>query len=195
MIIEETQFSQMKNHPQSPSTSQNHMPSHVDGDGDPPLINVTHHMQTEEEMAYDDDFDIDNLPFIRHSQPSATTCQMLEIMCKNVYEQSSSESVKFPNAQREKYNLPTHTTSSSSQNNESSSIPNDPTSSGQQHQNFTQHFPQTVFNNTRHIQGNCEEDKEYRNKSQPTQPTSSTPKKSTDGTYSLVTHNMKLSNL
>ena len=48
-IIEETQFSQMKNHPQSPSTSQNCMPSHVDSDGDPPLINVTHHMQTEEE--------------------------------------------------------------------------------------------------------------------------------------------------
>ena len=86
MIIEETQFSQMKNHPQSLSTSQNRMPSHVDSDGDPPLINVTHHMQTEEETAYDDDFDIDNLPFICRSQPSVTTCQMSEIMHKNVYE-------------------------------------------------------------------------------------------------------------
>ena len=94
------------------------MPSHVDSDGDPPLINVTHHMQTEEEMAYDDDFDIDNLPFVCHSQPSATTCQMPEIMRKNVYEQSSSESVEVPNAQREKYNLPTDMTLSSSHNNE-----------------------------------------------------------------------------
>ena len=93
MIIEETQFSQMMTHPQSPSTSQNRMPSHIDSNSDPPLINVTHHMQTEEEMAYDDDFDIDNLPFVCRSQPSATTCQMAEIMHKNVYKQSSSESV------------------------------------------------------------------------------------------------------
>ena len=184
----------MKNHLQSPSTSQNRMPLHVDSDGDPPLINVTHHMQTEEETAYDDDFDIDSLPFIHHSQPSATSCQMLEIMHKNVYEQSSSESVEVPNAQHEKYNLPTDTTLSSSHNNESSSIPKDPNSSRQLHQNFIQHFPQTVLDNT-HIQGNCEEDEEYKNKSQPTQPTSSTPKKSTEGTYSLVAHNMKLSNL
>ena len=151
MIIEETQFSQMKIHPQSPSTSQNRMPLHVDSDGDPPLINVTHHMQTEEETAYDDDFDIDNLPFIHCSQPSATSCQMLEIMRKNVYEQSSSESVKVPKALRKKYNIPTDTTSSSAHNNESSSIPKDQNSSGQLHQNFIQHFPQTVLDDT-HLQ-------------------------------------------
>ena len=184
----------MKTHPQSPLTSQNHMPPHVDSDSDPPLINVTHHMQTEEETAYDDDFDIDNLPFIRRSQPSATSCQMPEIMCKNVYEQSSSESFKVPNAQREKYNLPTDMTSLSIHNNDSSSIPKDQNSSGQLHENFIQHFPQTVFNDT-HLHRTCEEDEEYENKSQPTQPTSSTPKKSTEGTYSLVAHNMKLSNL
>ena len=154
------QFSQMKNHPQSPSTSQNRMPSHVDSDGDPPLINVTHHMQTEEETAYDDDFDIDYLPFIRHSQPSATSCQMPEIMHKNVYEQSSLESVKVPNTQCEKYNLPTDTTSSSSHNNESSSIPKDQNSSRQLHQNFIQYFPQTVLGDT-HLHGNCEQHKEY----------------------------------
>ena len=193
-IIEETQFSQTKIHPQSPLTSQNHMPSHVDSDGDPPLINVTYHMQTEEETAYDDDFDIDNLPFVCHSQPSATSCQMPEIMRKNRYEQSSSESVKAPNAQCEKYNLPTDMTSLSTHNNESSSIPNDQNSSGQLHQKFIQHFPQTVLDDT-HLHRNCEEDEEYENKFQPTQPTSSTPKKSTEGTYSLVAHNMKLSNL
>ena len=193
MIIE-TQFSQMKNHLQSPSTSQNRMQSHVDSDGDPPLINVIHHMQTEEEMAYDDDFDIDNLPFVRHSQPSATSCPMPEIMHKNVYKQSSLESVEVPNAQCEKYNLPTDMTSSSSHNNESSSIPKDQNSSRQLHQNFIQHFPQTVLDVT-HLHRNCEEDEEYKNKSQPSQSTSSTPKKSTDGTYSLVAHNMKLSNL
>ena len=115
----------MTTHPQSPSTTQNRNASHIDSDGDPPLINVTHHMHTEEETAYDDDFDIDNLPFICHSQPSATMCQMPETISKNVYEQSSSESVEVPNAQREKYHLPTDMTSSSKHNNDSSSIPND----------------------------------------------------------------------
>ena len=82
-------------------------------------------MHTEEETAYDDDFDIDNLPFIHHSQPSATPCQIPEMIGKNVYEQSSSESVEVSNAQREKYHLPTDMTSSSKHNNDSSSIPND----------------------------------------------------------------------
>ena len=190
-IIEETQFSQMTTHPQSPSTSQNRNASHIDSDGDPPLINVTHHIQTEDETAYDDDFDIDNLTFIRHSQPSATTCQMPEIIGKNVYEESSSESVKVPNTQREKYHLPTDTTLSSTHNNYSSSIPNDQNCSGQLNENFIQHFPQTVFDDT-HLHRTYQEDEEYENKSQPTQPTSSKPKKSTNGTYSLVAHNIKL---
>ena len=98
-IIEETQFSQKKTRPHSTSTSQHRITSHIDSDGDPPLINVTHHMHTEEETAYDDDFDIDNLPFVCHSQPSTTTGEMPEIMCNNLYEQSSLESVKVPNAQ------------------------------------------------------------------------------------------------
>ena len=184
----------MTTHPQSPSTSQNGYSSHIDSDGDPPLINVTHHMHTEEETAYDDDFDIDNLPFVRHSQPSATTCQMLEMIGKNVYKQSSLESVKVPNAQCEKYHLPTDTTSSSKHNNDSSSIPNYRNWSRQLHENFIQQSPQTVLDDT-HLHQTYQEDEEYQNKSQPIQPTSSTPKKSTDGTYSLVAHNMKLSNL
>ena len=184
----------MNTHPESPSTSQNRMSAHIDSDGDPPLINVTHHMQREEETAYDDDFDIDNLPSKCRSQLSTTTCEMPEIMHKNVYEQSSSESVKVPNAQCEKYNLPTATTSSSTHNNDSSSIPKDKNSSGQLYPDFIQHYPQTLLDDT-HLHQTCEEDKDYENKSHITQPTISTLKKSTNGTYSLVAHNMKLSNL
>ena len=135
-IIEETQFSQTKTHPHSPLTSQHHITSHIDSDGDPPLIYVTHHMHTEEETPYDDDFDIDNLPFICHSQPSTTTCEMPEILRNNLYEQSSLESVEVPNTQSEKYNLPTDTTLSSTHNNDSSSIPKDQNSSRQLHEHI-----------------------------------------------------------
>ena len=151
-------------------------------------------MHTEEETAYDDDFNIDNLPFVHHSQPSTTTGEMPENMCNNLYEQSSSKSVEVSNAQHEKYNLLTDTTLLSTHNNESSSIPKDQNSSRQLHEHFIQHFPQTVSNDT-HLDRTCEEDKEYENQSQPIQPMSSTLTKSTDGTYSLLAHNMKLSNL
>ena len=94
-------------------------------------------MHTEEEMAYDDDFDIDNLPFVCRSQPSTTTCEMPEILHNNLYKQSRSESVEVPNAQCEKYNLPTDTTLSSTQNNDSSSIPKDQNSSADNYMNIS----------------------------------------------------------
>ena len=80
-------------------------------------------MYTEEETGYEDDFDIDNLPFVRHSQPLSTTCGMSEIIQKNSYKTSSSESVEIPNAQHEKYHLQADSTYLSTHNNNSSSIP------------------------------------------------------------------------
>ena len=74
-IVPKTQF--LPTNSESKSTSAQNSATnqhilHADSDGDPPLINVSHHRWTDEETIYDEEFDMDNIPFVRHSQPSSS---------------------------------------------------------------------------------------------------------------------------
>ena len=95
------------------------MTSHPDSDGDLPLIDVSHHLTSEEAFDHSE-YDIDNIPFIRCSQKkdSSTTSTSPDLE-KCSMEFSTSDTVHVPNAQREKYNI---TSLTSSDSNKDSSL-------------------------------------------------------------------------
>ena len=92
--------------------------SHADSDGDPPLIQVSHHMSSNDEAMGEDEIDIDNLPFVRLSQRSVSSTKKVS---DDVY---TSESVDVPNAQVEKYQQNIELVTSTT-NNESSPLTQD----------------------------------------------------------------------
>ena len=181
VVVPETQFLQTSSntdtlHP-SPQLTEK-FDSHADSDGDPPLIAVSHHISSNDEAMGQDEIDIDNLPFVRLSQRSVSYNKKLS---DDVY---TSESVDVPNAQVEKYqekiDLVTRTikneASPFTKYNAEQPVINIPSSSSTQHDSHG-----TVPKST---------------ETQP-HPEASTGlrKESTEGTYSLVAHNMKLSQL
>ena len=186
VIVPETQFSQTNSDTDamqpSPQFTEKHE-SHADSDGDPPLIPVSHHISSNDEEMGQDKIDIDNLPFVRLSQCSVSYNKKLS---DDVY---TSESVDVPNAQVEKYqqNIQLLT---STMNNESSPFTKDnaeqpainiPSSPSTQHDSQGT-VPKSTTTPFPIAQAHPEASTSLR-------------KESTEGTYSLVVHNMKLSQL
>ena len=185
VIVPETQFSQtnsdtdaMQPSPQFTEKCE----SHADSDGDPPLIPVSHISSNDEEMGQDQ-IDIDNLPFVRRSQRSVSYNKKLS---DDVY---TLESVDVPNAQVEKYQQNIELLTSTT-NNESSPFTKDnaeqpainiPSSPSTQHDSQGT-VPKSTTTPFPIGQAHPEA-------------STSIQKESTEGTYSLVVHNKKLSQL
>ena len=157
--------------------------SHADSDGDLPLIPISYHISSNDEAMGEDEIDIDNLPFVRLSQRNVSYNKKLS---DDVY---TSESVDVPNAQVEKYQQNIELLTSTT-NNESSPFTEDnaqqpainiPSSPSRQH--YSQGtVPKSTTTPSPIAQAHPEA-------------STSLQKESTEGTYSLVAHNMKLSQL
>ena len=186
VIVPETQFSQTNSDTDTMQPSPqftDKRESHADSDGDPPLIPISHHISSNDEAMGEDEIDIDNLPFVRLSQRNVTYNKKVS---DDVY---TSESVDVPNAQVEKYQenieLLTNTTY-----NESSPFTED---NGQQPAINIPSLPSRQH----YSQGTVPKLTTTPSPIAQAHPEASTSlrKESTEGTYSLVVHNKKLSQL
>ena len=186
VIVPETQFSQTNSVTDtmqpSPQFSDKRK-SHADSDGDPPLIPISHHISSNDKAMGEDEIDIDNLSFVRISQRNVTYNKKV---LDDVY---TSESVDVPNAQVEKYQenieLLTNTTYNESspftEDNGQQPAINIPSSPSRQH--YSQGtVPKLTTTSSPIAQAHPEASTSLR-------------KESTEGTYSLVVHNKKLSQL
>ena len=167
--------------------------AHVNSDDELPLINLSQPIPIPDDTLENDEIDMDNIPLIKisnenihQSSPTLTTHtstslfghgENIEMNCL------TSESEQIPNAQKQKYNLePSTTTNASNEDtsdavnlNPSSAPPNIP--STKQFTSGDKLSPHTLTINATRKFSTCP------------------PKPSTEGTYSLVANNMKLSTL
>ena len=164
--------------------------SHVKSDDELPLINLSQPIPNPDN-AIEDEIDMDNIPLIKISNDnihqslmthtSTSLCGHSENIDMNCL---TSESEQIPNAQKQKYNLQQSTTTNPSNEdtsdaavkiNPSSAPPNIP--SAKEFTSTDKPSPHTLTINATRQFSMCP------------------PELATEGTYSLVANNMKLSNL